>query len=162
MDSIISVQQPSETDRAFAAGFFDGEGWLGIYLATWRGSQSFSPRLAASNTDRAPLEWLRKHFGGTIKDDPPPKNPHYKQSYTWFLFSIEERLSFIQAILPYSIVKRERLLILEEFLLIHSHERKECFYTNEEFLRRATLYIQLRDLNRKGSIIDEEVVEEEE
>jgi hypothetical protein len=60
---------PSETDNAYAAGFFDGEGNITI-AANWRAgerraSTAYHMRVGAGQNDPLPLVWLRARWGGT-------------------------------------------------------------------------------------------------
>lgn len=87
----------TETELAWSAGFFDGEGCI---LAN-RSGASFSLRAKVSQVVPEPLEQLRRWFGGNI---------WYEKAYgrsVWTVSGYKARL-FLRAILPYLVVKRDR------------------------------------------------------
>ena len=57
-----------EVAVAWAAGFIDGEGYIGIYLpATGRNGERYpQPQIQAYNNDVEPLEDLKELFGGGV------------------------------------------------------------------------------------------------
>lgn len=86
---------PSDTDIAWAAGFFDGEG--SISVPVMRGRVHFI-RLSISQNRLEPLRQLQSWFGGFI-------NPHSSDGiWTWTLSSKGSRL-FLSAVRPYLRVK---------------------------------------------------------
>lgn len=50
--------------KAWAAGFFDGEGYVGIHKNGHGRGRYLEVKV--SNTDRVPLDLLRDHWGGSI------------------------------------------------------------------------------------------------
>jgi hypothetical protein len=64
----------TEVELAYAAGFFDGEGTVGLY---WQKPGRFHPTCGMSNTDRSIVQWYADNFGGTVYEDkfPMPQGP---------------------------------------------------------------------------------------
>jgi len=108
---------------AWCAGFFDGEGTVGVYRhapAKWytykgqRRPRKTQPRtewilrLAVYQNHVRPLRLIREEFGGSL---------FYRASTkVWFLVMAGKRASELaRAILPYSVVKREELTTAIEF-----------------------------------------------
>lgn len=94
----------SETERAYLAGIFDGEGSLifsdrsnvnrGLWIA--RVSMTYEPL----------VRWLQS-FGGTLVLR-PPERAHYKPQFCWQISRQIDVKIFLEAVYPYLTVKRER------------------------------------------------------
>lgn len=98
----------NETDIAWTAGFFEGEGTLHLNL-TYSGFQGW---VAVTQKDRAPLEKLQELWGGAIRRNPGAK--------TWYwLLSGKKALPFLAAILSY-IVTPHRGLEIEMYMKFYS------------------------------------------
>ncbi len=49
---------------AWVAGFFDGEGYIGVHKTkNGRGYNSRTIHVAITQKDRTPLDWIKQHFG---------------------------------------------------------------------------------------------------
>jgi hypothetical protein len=85
-----------ETDKAYAAGFFDGEG----HISYPKSSKAHHLQVVVAQVDRAPLDWLQLYFGGRVR--------FYHNAragiHRWTL-STSQAASFLEAVLPYLIVK---------------------------------------------------------
>lgn len=82
-----------ETEIAYAAGFFDGEGNITI--------QHGYPRVTISQVDRRPLEMFQAQFGGNIVR----QRNSYNHSWNLVINGVKAR-QFLIAIRPYCTVKR--------------------------------------------------------
>ena len=83
-----------DTELAYAAGLFDGEG--SISLVRQNNNRSHSPQVAVASNDYEVLAWLQKHFGGSIVTKQPRKSTH-SVSYDWRLTD-RRALSFLHLI----------------------------------------------------------------
>ncbi len=97
-----------ETDLAYVAGFFDGEGDCGIRMPKARNGKRYKKLEARlTQNDRAVLEWVKELFDcGSIhakKDDRTPNTCHALQ------FSYRSARVFLTAIEPYLKVKKEHV-----------------------------------------------------
>lgn len=135
----LATVAPSETDKAYAAGFFDGEGFVTIGFmsskARTRGV-TYTMRVGVGQNDPAPLLWLRDRWGGSVrvlKRRTDAGNLPYK----WDCCS-RMAAAFLRDVRPYLQVKAERADIaikFQEVLFIpgkngHTNEyrdRLECF-----------------------------------
>jgi len=95
---------------AYAAGIIDGEGCItGSYLyKVSRGVYQTSYQVSVANKSRELLYWLKRHFGGKV----------YTQGsriLKWELFRLSEIRSFLQAILPYLIIKKKQAELMVAF-----------------------------------------------
>ena len=102
-----------ETIAAYAAGFFDGEGYVDIYKATLSKaskSPSLMLRVVISQKDGKVMNWLTEHFGGYVQLS--RRNGTY--IYRWDVRS-QAAKRFLLQILPYTLVKREQVELAIEY-----------------------------------------------
>ena len=104
--------QPSETDKAYAAGFIDGEGCVSVRISQVNVKRGWSPSCYASVTvsqtdyNKASLDWLSARWGGAVRKMAPPKRQEWAQGYEWCIVS-QMFYTFMDDVLPHLIVKRE-------------------------------------------------------
>lgn len=97
-----------ETRVIWSAGFFDGEGYVG--LGTSAASGNWSVRMSVGQLVREPLDILQGLFGGSICRDRHGPKPMYK----WACMSNIAARS-LREMLPYLTVKRQQAQIALEF-----------------------------------------------
>ena len=140
-----------ETDQLvatiWAAGFFDGEGSV---VWTVNNGNTIS-HLSVGNTGKECLEFLQKWFQGSITI-PRPTRSNNKVPAIWQVNGNNAE-NFARAILPFSIEKREQLLVwLEARKLIDTVKRGRGTTMNSKQLELRKEYeILLRTLKKCGS-----------
>ena len=92
-----------DTELAYAAGLFDGEG--SISLVRQNNNRSHSPQVAVASNDFEVLAWLQKRFGGSIVTKQPRKSTR-SVSYDWRLTDCRA-LTFLNLIRPYLVIERK-------------------------------------------------------
>lgn len=105
--------RPSDTDKAYAAGFFDGEGNVSIAInskAGGAGHDVYNMRVGAAQCDPSPLVWMRDRWGGSIAR----KTRGPCLYYHWACFA-RMAAAFLTDVLPYLQVKRERAQLAIKF-----------------------------------------------
>jgi hypothetical protein len=70
----------SDTELAYAAGIFDGEGCLSLAHRGKRGSGYITPSLQVGNTNEPLLRWLQECFGGGVYHNKESRPTHRE---TW-------------------------------------------------------------------------------
>ncbi len=135
----------SDIDKAYTAGLFDGEGSVSLLA-----NPTFWLRLDIANTDLNVLQWVQDNFGGSIHKRNPIEGS--KQQYTWYASNKKIVASFLAAILPYSKIKREKLLLAQEFMdiAVARENRGSRTFSKEEDLQRAIKVVQMKALNQRG------------
>lgn len=107
---------PSEVDKAYAAGFFDGEGHITIAFmsakARTRGV-TYTMRIGASQNDLAPLLWLRDRWGGSVSQV-ARRTAVGNATYRWVLCS-RKAAGFIRDVYPWLKVKARRAEVALRF-----------------------------------------------
>lgn len=124
----------TEVEIAYAAGFFDGEGCVQLYMRpSGRTKNCLRCALSAYGTDPAPLYWLQERWGGRIRWDDEPKRlaTGRRPVGRWVIFSNEAEI-FARDILPYLIVKRSQMdLWLEARAMLRPRGRRKGASVND-------------------------------
>ena len=106
----------TETQKAWMAGIFDGEGYVGIRYRTvyTHKRRVFRLWVSISNTYKPALELIKKITGiGCIYDRKQPTK-NFKTTYEYILadYGAEQ---FLRMIFPYSVIKREQIELALQF-----------------------------------------------
>lgn len=143
----LDVCQWSEADRAWAAGFIDGDGMISFYRRSDRHTEFFI-KVAAMNTCRDPLEKLQLMFGGSILVmTKATANPNWAPSWSWQVtHRAAERV--IHAINGHLVAKHQQAqLALAARALVGDRYRKRSTETLQQL---DAIEKQFRQLNKKG------------
>jgi hypothetical protein len=99
-----------DTDIAWAAGFFDGEGCVEAYFTVnkHRKAKQLSTSLKAHNTDIRPLLRLQEIFGGVVRTERQAKGTRVA-IWVWKI-SGKQATDVALAMMPYATVKFEQLV----------------------------------------------------
>lgn len=101
----------SDIANAYAAGLFDGEGCVEVYMRG-HGRTANCMRLAfsVSGIDLRPLDWLQATYGGKLWLEAEPKRSDYRRRRLgrWRITS-GAGVEFAQAIRPFLLVKAEQV-----------------------------------------------------
>ena len=119
---------------AWAAGFFDGEGSVFVEIAknknTRRGVRNL---LTASVTQTSTpcLNLFKEYFGGSIATITESRRQHMNNSvcYMWRVRS-KDALTFLEAIAPYVVVKKEQVELALQYPLTSADGRKYAGHHN--------------------------------
>jgi hypothetical protein len=105
----VPTPNPNKSDRAYAAGFFDGEGNI---VVIWQASKKgYMFQVRVTQKSRKPLVWLQERWGGGI---------YLKQiingvpCYSWNVGWGKAR-KFLDDVLPFLIVKRAQAELALKF-----------------------------------------------
>lgn len=130
----------SETEKAWLAGFIDGEGWIGIES---RGN-SYGVRFSVANTDKETMEYVKDliPFGYLYRTK---KEPPSKDLFTLELWNLMKIKAFLETIIPYSVTKVRSMKIALRFIESRIKNRG-LSYSQEEMEMRKEIMV----LNRRG------------
>lgn len=102
---------PTSADYVYAAGFFDGEGYVGIV-----GKNSEKLRMSVVGTDPRPLLRFRALFGGSISAVAMQKyGANNRNRFTWEV-SGRTAAGVLSGMLPHLLVKAEQAQVALEFM----------------------------------------------
>jgi hypothetical protein len=100
--------------KEYMAGFFDGEGCISIFFATYsypnkktKGTTQLAVTIANTNLDI--LEFIAAQYGGAIHKAKPDRSGKRRQAYVWRLARAVDQLRFLTEIKEYIIVKHEAI-----------------------------------------------------
>jgi hypothetical protein len=111
-----TARQMSLTEAAWIAGFFDGEGSIGQYLAG-RGKKHPTWFLSIPNTHFGSLDYCQRITGvGRINDKNSKSRPvHHQPQRMWRVDRQRDIAQICRQMLPYLVIKRDRV---EAFLMM--------------------------------------------
>ncbi|MEM0053705.1 MAG: LAGLIDADG family homing endonuclease [Nitrososphaeria archaeon] len=153
---------PTETEKAWMAGFLDGEGTFTIckQVRKNRPSPAYRVFISVSNTDKYVLKIFCRYYGGKIynvherrKDK---RGLKWRDAFDWYcpVFTSER---FLIDVLPYLRLKYQQAEVLLEFLRTKQAfarkkrtSRGSAPLTDEEIAHRERLRLKVQALNKKG------------
>ena len=95
-----------EATLAYFAGFFDGEGSVGLYDTRHRKQPQF--RVSLCNNIVTPLELVKELFGGSIRKRVRPYKTKVSINFEWYVHGHNAE-EFLEAIRPYLMVKAKQV-----------------------------------------------------
>lgn len=142
------MKQSKIAKLAYAAGFIDGEGFIGLVKENRtipRGkSIQHTLRVCIGQQDGEIMDWLVGNFGGYIH------NVKRDNSYMWQI-TTKKAYYFLKQIEPFLKYKRPqaRLAIrYYERFLIGNEKRRYQQLSQNELDKRELLYLELKDLKK--------------
>lgn len=142
------MKQTKALKLAYAAGFIDGEGFIGIVKenrVSPRGkSESYTSRVVVGQQDGEIMDWLVGNFGGYVH--------HVKRdgSYMWILTN-KKSFYFLKEIEPFLKYKRPQANLIIRFYerhLIGNEKRRYKQLSQDELCKREQIYQELRDIKK--------------
>ena len=143
--------------KQYAAGFFDGEGSVGVDIHYYKNGRLpyFVVNASVTNTVRAPLLVFKKLWGGKVISWKPAK-PHHKTPYRWTV-GARKAERFLVDLLPYLRVRHR--VAKWGLRLIRTHGKgdrgKSDAYMARLKHQRTALFLRIRALNKKGAHMTE-------
>jgi len=136
-------------ERAYLAGLFDGEGYLGLTKTVRKtASIQYTLRTSISNNHPYLMQYLLSNYGGSITT----KRQNGFINQEWRLSS-NQAYEFLKLIYPFLIVKSDQVKLAMEF---QSKMRvgRNTRLTEEELETREYYRLKLMELKKYGSSTD--------
>jgi len=141
---------------AYLAGLIDGEGNIRVEKTCnkKRDNVHYNGRLTVANTDERMVSWLKENYGGFIwkrdwsKTKTKGVKPNWKDVYMWIKMLNTPSLQFVKDVIPYMIVKKDRMKLILEFLETKSTNGKSI--TRKTANKRDKIIKRFTQLNKKG------------
>ena len=170
-DITMGNQQVTSTRRAWLSGIWDGEGTFGIYRyrQTTNGKWSYCARLTLSNTSEEMIQEILDIFksigivANIWRNTKPRKITHKKEIH----ITIDKREHVklgCELMLPYLVVKKNRAIVLLEFIEIRSRYKRKVSrdpktgrllgIIEQGYDEILHLYERMKVLNQVGIIVD--------
>lgn len=139
-------------ERAYLAGFVDGEGCFHIGKAKASNQSGYHPTLTVCNTNIKVLEYIQTIFGGTLQVLPYKNYPKWKPRGVLAWSSTNMR-KVITMILPFLVIKKEHaeiVLGLQATKLNRNEAGRSKKLNYSTRLFRAEARKRLTELNYRG------------
>ena len=151
----------SKIEKAYIAGFFDGEGYLGLnrkknFGKYHRSPYYYDPVIKILNTNEEVINFLESKLGGFRFKRILGKNWKDAHSLEWK--SGIQILPMLKFLFPNLIVKKKICSLLIEFLEWKKgsgrSQRQGCRpYNPEELLKMEEFYLKCKETNHKGAAV---------
>lgn len=128
------------TELAYLAGFFDGEGYVGIstdYPKWAKGNSYLRLRVNITQKDKKILEMIKDIYGGTLHKG---KDGVHK----WYVDG-QKAISFLKDVLPFLILKKEQTKLAIEFVSLNVGKNKSV----EQRTRQQEIAVKIKELKRE-------------
>ena len=135
----IQIREVSVEDRAYIAGFFDGEGCISSSV-TRRGY--FIINVVITNTNKAILQFVQSRFGGTINSNYDPR----KTSRPCYMLrlGVDDAPFFVNTLVGIAKIKKRQLELASIYYSMRAsakqHEKEDYYFIDKE----------LKELNKRG------------
>jgi hypothetical protein len=168
-DITMGNQQVTITRIAWLSGIWDGEGTFGIYRyrRTKDGKWSYCARLTLSNTSEEMIQEIIDIFRSfditaNIWRNPKPRKYNHKKEVHITVDRSESVKKGCEIMLPYLVAKKNRAILLLEFIRIRSEYKRKVDrdpvtgrlkgVIEQGYEDIIHLYEQMKDLNQVGTL----------
>lgn len=135
-----------EAEKAYFAGLFDGEGYVGAYQ---NGPNPEALTLTLGLTHEPTVRLLQETFGGGCYVTAVKEN--CKDFWTWIATDRNTKEGFLKAVQPYVRIKKEAVAVALAFLRTVSITGGTKL-TDEELVLRHVLTLRLQALTKRGAV----------
>jgi hypothetical protein len=139
---------PDESDVAYTAGLFDGEGSVSIQKNSQQGHPLYSLSASMKSTTLILLEYMQYLWGGGIYPGRNYNTEKHRQQWQWRLHG-QAAADFLEVVRPRLLLKKEHASLGIEFQA-HLHPGSTTRITDEEASTRRALYVAMGVLNKRG------------
>ena len=137
-----------EIDKAYIAGFFDGEGCISLRRVYSRGTSSIAGTITIGGSDKNLIKWIHTLIGcGVMVIARHKQKPNWKDIHRIDI-SQQQGATFIKEIYPYLKLKKRQATLFIELSEIKKQSRSGKKY-NET--RQEEILLENRKLNKRGN-----------
>ena len=143
--------------RRYLAGLLDGEGYVSIKPAYYKGRSIHSPVIKMALTEKSAfiLFEIKKLLGGHIYRR-EYSNPNYNAAYCWDVHNFDGVKKVLDYVRPYLILKKEQADLVYKLISTKHRSLKNdgCFekLDSNVIQKRQSLYTAVKELNRRGRV----------
>ncbi len=136
-----------ETEKAYVAGFFDGEGCIYIGRIKSRNTYTITGRIIIGGTDKSIIDYVYNIIqNGRKNDTQHNRKPNWKKMFRIELSQLQG-VKLLQDILPYLNLKKRQA---ELFIKLANLKRKSTRAGQYEIKRQEQIMEENRKLNKRG------------
>lgn len=145
----MMARQMTEIQKAWLAGFIDGEGCIGVYKQRSENRVhplAYGVRICAVNTNSEVIEYIKTLVGCgcAFMYKKPPKNPKWRPVHRWQSQG-ETARDVIRQILPYLKVKRAIAELVLTMPICSKAGRSES-----DVSEQTRIFDEAKKMNRRG------------
>lgn len=144
----MKAREMTEIEKAWLAGFIDGEGSIGIYRKKskhGRGGHDFGVRLLVVNTNQAAMDYVKALTGcGCSWISKKGYKANWKPCHRWQAFG-ENARDLVRQLLPYLRIKRAIAELVLTMPICSRGGRSP-----QDIAAQEILFAQAKVMNRRG------------
>lgn len=142
---------------AYMAGVLDGDGSFSLLKGTSHTSVSplYYPMIQLANSEKILIDLFHKELGGSsFKREAHRAKDGFmrKTSYQWKLEKSPKCLPFLEDIITYLVVKKERAVYLRDYIVDNPFIRGSNALDNSILMRREKAYLKMKWFNDNPDI----------
>lgn len=147
----------------YIAGIFDGEGFFVIRRSkptnSKMGTRLYRSQAMAGVTIKEEYicKGLQDVFGGKVRFN-PSKNIKHSDTYTWNITGSNLQ-TFCDVMVDYLLIKKDRAKLISEFQTLKTSIGNKPI-SDDNYELAESMYLQLRQLNKKGKLVSKESIQE--
>jgi len=152
----IPTIEPTESDKAYAAGFIDADGCITVRMNTAGTARARNvartcfASITASQTKVPPLLFLRDRWGGSLRQLPARKG-NSSPAWEWVAVS-QMAYKMLDDIRPYLLIKGDRADNALSLRDIRSGSGRGHALTTDELAQHRAAKETSMELNKRGAI----------
>ncbi len=141
------MKELHETEKAYIAGFVDGEGC--IFATQYGRNGRYRIGMTLAQCDQEIILYLKECCGGSIYEN--KRKVNRKIAWTW---QISNKMAgdFLRDILPYLKVKKQQAILAIELQSMKGQNSNKRT-TNSQFNRETEIYTELKLIHKSDSVI---------
>lgn len=141
----------TETDLAYIAGIFDGEGCIGYYRTSKTGTPYYHALVNITMTEGMLVNKLPELFGfGKVSIHKAKPDQNRRTAYQWQVGHKKQVQKFLESIRPYLVGKADQAdVVLDLFKDEEKYVRCQGSVTPEVISRRQQVELKLKALKRE-------------
>lgn len=134
-----------ETDYAWAAGFIDADGFIGLPKARHTGNKRdyYTVRISVSQVKPKPLKELVSLFGGSVRKQSDKRGHHYN----WVIYA-ETATKALTSMLPYFKHKKAQAKICLRVQSLKDGSRRVSSAQHKEYAKAFGQMLKLNSVRR--------------
>lgn len=138
-------------ELAYLAGILDGDGSFSLIKTSSNTSKSplYYPLIQLANTSKSLIDHFL-NYGGTsiVRESYIAKDGRRrKKCYQWKISGRARCLSFLELVIPYLVIKKERAMFLRDYIINNEPRHGGIVLTNEQLFSREKTYLGMRKFN---------------
>jgi len=153
--------QLTETERAYFAGLFDGEGYVSIRtqqgsaeqaieraIKSGFGACQFGLVIGVTMTDKPSIDLLHEKLGGgAVIDSKTANHPRWNKAWHWRALG-DTAIAVLKQLYPFLRVKKKKAALAFKFQEV----KKQARYRKDTHRRHLLeeMYLEMKDLNVRG------------